>query len=159
GEGAAGYGGAQNTVGNVNPGQARQIRCYNYNGGQDNAIDEDVDEKPAHDLALNVDNMFQADDCDAFDSNVDETPMAQTMFMVNLSSADPVYDKAGPSYDLDILSEYVKENTVPGVQSARATGVDLGIKLIWNSTWRTEGRPGRSSGKKFRNSLTNGFEA
>ncbi|GKE72327.1 hypothetical protein Tco_1534368, partial [Tanacetum coccineum] len=33
----------------------------------------------------------QPDDCDAFDSDVDETPTAQTMFMVNLSSADPIY--------------------------------------------------------------------
>ncbi|GJT77007.1 retrovirus-related pol polyprotein from transposon TNT 1-94 [Tanacetum coccineum] len=74
-------------------------------GGQDNAIDEDVDEKPVQDLALNVDNVFQADDCDAFDSDVDEAPTAQTMFMANLSFADPVYDEAGLSYDSDILSE------------------------------------------------------
>ncbi|GJS80473.1 retrovirus-related pol polyprotein from transposon TNT 1-94 [Tanacetum coccineum] len=151
GAGAAGYGGAQNRVGNANPGQARQIKCYNCNGighiarnytqpkrpqnseyfkdkmllmqaqengvaldeeqllfiagGQDNAVDEDVDEQPVQDLALNVDNVFQADDCDAFDSDVDEAPTAQTMFMANLSSADPVYDEAGPSYDSDILSE------------------------------------------------------
>ncbi|GJZ34655.1 hypothetical protein Tco_0580472 [Tanacetum coccineum] len=50
-------------------------------GGQDNIIDEDVDEQPVQDLALN------------------------TMFMDNLSSADPVYDEVGPSYDSDILSE------------------------------------------------------
>ncbi|GKC64111.1 integrase, catalytic region, zinc finger, CCHC-type containing protein, partial [Tanacetum coccineum] len=105
GRGAAGYGGAQNKVWNANLGQARQIKCYNCNGGQDNAIDEDVDEQPVQDLALNVDNVFQADDYDAFDSDVDEAPMAQTMFMANLSSADPVYDEAGPSYDSDILSE------------------------------------------------------
>ncbi|GJW76308.1 retrovirus-related pol polyprotein from transposon TNT 1-94 [Tanacetum coccineum] len=74
-------------------------------GGQDNAVDEDVDEQPVQDLALNVDNVFQADDCDAFDSDVDEAPTAQTMFMANLSSADPVYDEASPSYDSDILSE------------------------------------------------------
>ncbi|GJY63178.1 hypothetical protein Tco_0464638 [Tanacetum coccineum] len=66
---AAGYGGAQNRVRNANPCQARQIKC-----GQDNAVDEDVDEQP-------------------------------TMFMTNLSSADPGYDEAGPSYDSDILSE------------------------------------------------------
>ncbi|GJW23049.1 hypothetical protein Tco_0033671 [Tanacetum coccineum] len=71
----------------------------------DNAIDEDMDEQPIQDLALNVDNVFQADDCDAYDSNVDEAPMAQTMFMANLSSADPVYDEVGPSYDSDVLSE------------------------------------------------------
>nr|GEZ05715.1 retrovirus-related Pol polyprotein from transposon TNT 1-94 [Tanacetum cinerariifolium] len=74
-------------------------------GGQDNAIDEDVDEKPVQDLALNVDNVFQADDCDAFDSDVDEAPTAQTMFMANLLSAYPVTDEARPSYDSNILSE------------------------------------------------------
>nr|GEZ16596.1 hypothetical protein [Tanacetum cinerariifolium] len=49
--------------------------------------------------------FLQADDCDAFDSDVDEAPIAQTMFMANLSSADPVTDEAEPSYDSDILSE------------------------------------------------------
>nr|GEZ14847.1 integrase, catalytic region, zinc finger, CCHC-type, peptidase aspartic, catalytic [Tanacetum cinerariifolium] len=92
-------------VGNANSGQARQIKCYNCNGGQENAVDEDVYEQPVQDLALNVDNMFQVDDCDAFDSDVDEAPTAQTMFMANLSSTDPIYDEAGTSYDLDILSE------------------------------------------------------
>ncbi|GKD12193.1 retrovirus-related pol polyprotein from transposon TNT 1-94, partial [Tanacetum coccineum] len=114
GAGTAGYGGAQNSVGNANLGQARQVKCYNCNaqengvalneeqllflaGGHDNAVDEDVDEQPVQDLALNVDNVFQDDDCDAFDSDVDEAPTTQTMFMANLSSADPVYDEAGPS--------------------------------------------------------------
>ncbi|GKG27936.1 hypothetical protein Tco_0406263, partial [Tanacetum coccineum] len=56
-------------------------------------------------LALNEDNIFQADQCDAFDSDVNEAPTAHTMFMANLSSADPIYDEAVPSYDSDILSE------------------------------------------------------
>ncbi|GJR34610.1 hypothetical protein Tco_1210294 [Tanacetum coccineum] len=93
GTGVTGYGGAQNRDGNANL------------GGQDNAVDEDMDEQPVQDLALNVDNVFQADDCDAFDSDVDEDPTAKTMFMANLSSADPVYDEASPSYNSDILSE------------------------------------------------------
>ncbi|GJR44555.1 hypothetical protein Tco_1312658 [Tanacetum coccineum] len=57
------------------------------------------------DLALSVDNVFQADDCDVFNCDVDEAPTAQNIFMRNLSSADPVYDEASPSYDLDILSD------------------------------------------------------
>nr|GEV08864.1 retrovirus-related Pol polyprotein from transposon TNT 1-94 [Tanacetum cinerariifolium] len=73
--------------------------------GQDNAVDEDVDEQLVQDLALNVDNVFQADECNAFDSNVDEAPTAQTKFMENLSSANHVYDEASLSYDSDILSE------------------------------------------------------
>nr|GEV02783.1 reverse transcriptase domain-containing protein [Tanacetum cinerariifolium] len=110
GTGAAGNGGAQNRVGNANPGQARQIKCYNYNaqengvvldeeqllfiaGGQDNVVDEDVDELSVQNLSL------------------------KTMFMANLSSTDPVYDEAGPSYDSNILSEYVKDNAEPVVQN------------------------------------------
>nr|GEW37230.1 integrase, catalytic region, zinc finger, CCHC-type, peptidase aspartic, catalytic [Tanacetum cinerariifolium] len=95
GGGAAGYGGGQTRVRNVNQGQARP----------DNAFDDDVDEQPVQDLALNVDNVFQADDCDAFDFDVDEALNAQTMFLANLSSANPVTDEARPSYDSDILSE------------------------------------------------------
>nr|GEV03269.1 hypothetical protein [Tanacetum cinerariifolium] len=91
---AAGYGEGQNRVGNVSqgqarPGQARTVKCYNCNaldaeqllflaGGPDNAFDDD------------------AEDCDAFDSDVDKAPTAQTMFMANLSSADPITDEAGP---------------------------------------------------------------
>nr|GFA37735.1 hypothetical protein [Tanacetum cinerariifolium] len=73
------------------------------------------------DLAFNVDNVFQAEDCDAFDSDVDEDPTAQTMFMANLSSADPITDEAGPSYDSDILSEYVKDIDVSVVHSNAAS--------------------------------------
>nr|GEV39148.1 hypothetical protein [Tanacetum cinerariifolium] len=122
GRGAAGYEGVHNRVGNANPGQASHVKCYNYNaqengvaldeeqllfrtGGHDNTHDEDVNEQILSDLALNVDNVFQADDYDAFDSEGDEAPMAQTMFMANLSSTDPVNDEAGPSYDSDILSD------------------------------------------------------
>nr|GEX54438.1 retrovirus-related Pol polyprotein from transposon TNT 1-94 [Tanacetum cinerariifolium] len=105
GTGAAGNGGAQNRVGNVNSSQARQIKCYNYNGVQDNIVNKDVDELSVQDLALNMDNVFQADECDAFNSDVDEAPTAQTMFMENLSFVNPVYDEVGLSYDSDILSE------------------------------------------------------
>ncbi|GJW37274.1 hypothetical protein Tco_0060194 [Tanacetum coccineum] len=74
-------------------------------GGQANMFDDDVDEAHVQDLSLNEDHVFQADQCDAFDFDVDEAPTGQTMFMANLSSADPIYDKAGPSYDSDIVFE------------------------------------------------------
>ncbi|GJY75210.1 hypothetical protein Tco_0480326 [Tanacetum coccineum] len=74
-------------------------------GGQNNTFDDDVDEGPVQDMAQNKDNIFQADQYDAFNSNVDEAPTAQTMFIANLSSVDPVYYEAGPSYDSDILFE------------------------------------------------------
>ncbi|GJT24873.1 hypothetical protein Tco_0894810 [Tanacetum coccineum] len=90
---AARNGGVQNRVGNANP------------GGQTNTVDNDVDEAPVQDLALNEDNIFQADQCDAFDFDVDEAPTAQTMFMANLSSVDLVYNDDGPSYDSNFLSE------------------------------------------------------
>ncbi|GJZ97528.1 hypothetical protein Tco_0669981 [Tanacetum coccineum] len=117
----AGNGVIQNRVGNANAGQAKQIKCYNYNGengvvldeeqllfiagGQTNTFDDVVDEAPVQDLALNEDNIFQADQCDDFDSDFDEAPTAQTMFMENLSSVDPIFDEASPSYDSNILSE------------------------------------------------------
>nr|GEV99827.1 retrovirus-related Pol polyprotein from transposon TNT 1-94 [Tanacetum cinerariifolium] len=104
---AAGYGGAQNRVGNahVNGVALDAEQLLFLAGGQDNTFDDDVNEQPVQDFALNVDNVFQDDDCDAFNSDVDEAPTALTMFMANLSSADPVTVEAGPSYDSDILSE------------------------------------------------------
>nr|GEV43964.1 integrase, catalytic region, zinc finger, CCHC-type, peptidase aspartic, catalytic [Tanacetum cinerariifolium] len=60
-----------------------------------------------NEVALDEEQLLfiAADDCDAFDFDVDEAPTTQTMFMANLSSADPIYDEAGPSYDSNILSE------------------------------------------------------
>nr|GEX99495.1 retrovirus-related Pol polyprotein from transposon TNT 1-94 [Tanacetum cinerariifolium] len=156
GRGAAGFGGVQNRVGNANLGQARQVKCYNYDGighiarnraqskhpqnsnyykdkmllmqaqengvaldeeqllffagGQDTAIDEDVNEQPVQDLTLNVDNVFQADDCDAFDFDVDEAPMAQTMFMANLSSAN--HDNVCAHHEEHEMHENVQLNHV-----------------------------------------------
>nr|GEW71062.1 integrase, catalytic region, zinc finger, CCHC-type, peptidase aspartic, catalytic [Tanacetum cinerariifolium] len=60
-------------------------------GGQDNTFD--VDEPSVQDLALN------------------------TIFMANLSSADLIYNEAGPSYDSNTLSEYVKNNIEQVIQS------------------------------------------
>ncbi|GJT68356.1 hypothetical protein Tco_1019836 [Tanacetum coccineum] len=76
----------------------------------------DVDDSPETDLALNVDHVFEADECDAFDSDVDEGPTSQTMFMANLTSEDPIYDEAGPSYESNNPFEYVEDNEEHVVQ-------------------------------------------
>ncbi|GJS21387.1 hypothetical protein Tco_0450019 [Tanacetum coccineum] len=121
----AGNAGGQNRDGNVNLGQAKPIMCYNCKrhraiarivqqqsilGITDNFkvqreqvtnFDDDVD-----DLALNVDHVFEADQCDAFDSDVDEAPTTQTMFMANLTSKE-----AGPSYDSNTPFEVQDHDT------------------------------------------------
>ncbi|GJT93402.1 hypothetical protein Tco_1082247 [Tanacetum coccineum] len=117
----AGNGGVHNRVGNADPEyfkdkmllmQAQENgavldedQLLFITGGQTNTFDDEVDEAPVQDLALNEDKIFQANQCDAFDSDVDEAPTAHTMFMANLSLADPIYDEAGTSYNSDILSD------------------------------------------------------
>nr|GEW06465.1 copia protein [Tanacetum cinerariifolium] len=124
GIGVAGNGGAQNRVRNVSSGRARQIKCYNYNGIDHIARNCTQPKRPQNleyfkdkimlmqaqenGVVLDEEQLLfiaVADDCDAFNYDVDEAPTAQTMFMANLSFADPVYDKAGPSYVPDIVSE------------------------------------------------------
>nr|GEW74034.1 uncharacterized mitochondrial protein AtMg00810-like [Tanacetum cinerariifolium] len=52
-------------------------------------------------------------------------------------------------------TRFMRSMNTPG---ARATGAALGANSIWNSTWRTGGRPVSSSGKTSRNSLAIGYE-
>ncbi|GKB16933.1 hypothetical protein Tco_0850856, partial [Tanacetum coccineum] len=77
----AGNVGGQNRGGIINPGE--QVTNF----------DDDVDDSPEDNLALNVDHVFEADQCDAFDSDVDGGPITQTMFMTNLTSEDLIYDE------------------------------------------------------------------
>ncbi|GJY09432.1 hypothetical protein Tco_0377617 [Tanacetum coccineum] len=130
------------------------------------------------DLALNMDNVFQVDDYDAFDSDVNEAPTAQTMFMANLSSADLVYDKAGLSYDSNILSkihddvqpiyvvdshadytsdsnmvpydQYVKDNAVPVVQRNVSTFPNDAYMMIDNDMYEMNAQ---SASKTPRNTI------
>nr|GEX45864.1 hypothetical protein [Tanacetum cinerariifolium] len=79
GTSVAGNEGAQDRVGTVNPGQENVVV---------------LDEERLLFIAGGQDNDVYED--------VDELPI---MFMANISSTYLVYDEAGPSYDLDILSE------------------------------------------------------
>ncbi|GJZ87248.1 hypothetical protein Tco_0658858 [Tanacetum coccineum] len=73
----------------------------NVGGDQVTNFDDDVD-----DVALNVDNVFEDDQCDAVDSDVNEAPTTQTMFMANLTS-----EEAGPSYDSNTPFEVQDHDT------------------------------------------------
>nr|GEY05442.1 retrovirus-related Pol polyprotein from transposon TNT 1-94 [Tanacetum cinerariifolium] len=141
GGGEAGYGGVQNRVGNANPGQARQVKCYNCNGTGHIARNCTQPKRP-HNSEYYKDKMLLmqaqengADDYDAFDFDMDEAPMVQTMFMANLSSADPITDEAGPSYDSDILSEYVKDNEVLVVHSNVSSVPNDAYMMIYNDMY------------------------
>ncbi|GJR25905.1 retrovirus-related pol polyprotein from transposon TNT 1-94 [Tanacetum coccineum] len=105
GNGVAGNVGAQNRGGMTNPGQAKPIKRTGYQ------LDNDVDGFTREYMALNVDHVFEADECDAFNSDVDEGPTSQTMFMESLTSEDPIYDEAGPSYNSNNLFEVEDHDT------------------------------------------------
>ncbi|GJW68100.1 hypothetical protein Tco_0122524 [Tanacetum coccineum] len=107
----AGNVGGQNRVGNMNPDyfkdkmllmQAQENgavldeeQSLFLAGEQVTNVDDDVDDSHENDLALNVDHIFEADECDAFDFDVDKGPTSQTMFMANITSEDPINDEAG----------------------------------------------------------------
>ncbi|GJZ86924.1 retrovirus-related pol polyprotein from transposon TNT 1-94, partial [Tanacetum coccineum] len=59
-------------------------------GEQGNTFDADVDNQPVQDLPLNEDNIFQADECDVFDSGVNDVRLP-----VNYSW--PIYPHVGSS--------------------------------------------------------------
>ncbi|GJR92073.1 retrovirus-related pol polyprotein from transposon TNT 1-94 [Tanacetum coccineum] len=81
-------------------------------------FDDDVD-----DLALNVDHVFEADQCDAFNSDVDEAPTTQTMFMANLTS-----EEAGPIMMTPRqLNSRLAPSHVPATTNIPPTDKDLEI--------------------------------
>nr|GEW87016.1 hypothetical protein [Tanacetum cinerariifolium] len=90
GAGAASYGGAQNRVENANP-EYFEEKMLLMQAQENKAA---LDEEQLLFITGGQDNIVDED-----------APTAQTMFMVNLTSADPVYDKASPSYDSDIQSD------------------------------------------------------
>ncbi|GKB79356.1 hypothetical protein Tco_0946251 [Tanacetum coccineum] len=81
-------------------------------GEQGNTFDADVDNQPVQDLALNEDNIFQANECDAFDSDVDDELTAQTIFMANLSSVRSANPQAGPSNASILYEVHTLENGI-----------------------------------------------
>nr|GEX22399.1 integrase, catalytic region, zinc finger, CCHC-type, peptidase aspartic, catalytic [Tanacetum cinerariifolium] len=96
-------------------------------GGETNMFDDDVDEALVQDLALYEDHVFHADQCDAFDSDVDEAPTAQTMFMANLSSANPIYDEIGSAGVTRSVPAEVTRSVPAGVTRSVPAGITRSV--------------------------------
>nr|GEU35766.1 Gag-Pol polyprotein [Tanacetum cinerariifolium] len=113
---ATGNGVIQNKAGNANAGQSKQEnevvldeeQLSFITGGQSNTFDDDdVDESSVQDL---------------------------TMFMENLSLADPIYDEAGPLYDSDILSEVQDhDNYIDSVEDTLELAETTRMKMLEKS--------------------------
>ncbi|GJY01967.1 integrase, catalytic region, zinc finger, CCHC-type containing protein [Tanacetum coccineum] len=102
GTGATGYGGAQNRVGNANPGQARQVKCYNYNVEGHIARNCTQPKHPQNSeyfkdkmlLMQAQENGVLNDLVYAYDADVVRARHATTISWQILSSADPVGNEA-----------------------------------------------------------------
>ena len=70
-----------------------------------NTFDADVDDQHIQDLALNEPNIILGEDCDDFDSDVDDEPTAQTIFMANLCSSS---SRSSGTNNASVISEVLK---------------------------------------------------
>nr|GEU74143.1 hypothetical protein [Tanacetum cinerariifolium] len=91
-----------------------------FAGGQDNVVDEDVDESPVQELALNVDNVFQDDECNMFDFDDVVCEHHEVHEMHNNVQSNYVVDTyAEYMGDSNMIpyDQYVKDNAEPVVQN------------------------------------------
>ncbi|GJW96707.1 retrovirus-related pol polyprotein from transposon TNT 1-94 [Tanacetum coccineum] len=125
--------GAQNRAGNANAGQGKSVKSYNCNGIGHIARNCTQPKRPQNSdyfkdkmllmqaqengIVLDEEELLflageQVNECDAFDLDVDDEPTAQSIFMANLSLAEPANPQAGPS-NASILSEvHILENAI-----------------------------------------------
>ncbi|GJT39887.1 hypothetical protein Tco_0939752 [Tanacetum coccineum] len=121
--GTAGYGGALNRVGNANPVQTRQVKCYNCN---DPVYDE---VGPSYDSDI----LFEVHDHDHYQDAVCEHHEEHKM-----------HDDVQPNYIVDshadytsnsnmiLYDQYVKDNAVPVVQSNVSSVTNDAYMMIYN---------------------------
>ncbi|GJX18067.1 retrovirus-related pol polyprotein from transposon TNT 1-94 [Tanacetum coccineum] len=100
-------GGAQNRAGNANAGQGKPDKMLLMQAQKNGAV---LDEEEL---------LFLADECDAFDSDVDDEPTAQSIFMANLSSIGVTNQD-----EHEIYNKVQQENVID------STSVDMGNSNI-----------------------------
>nr|GEU59143.1 RNA polymerase II second largest subunit [Tanacetum cinerariifolium] len=127
-------------------GQQNREQLLFLAGGQDNAIDDDVDEQHVQDLALNVDNVFQGDDCDAFDSDVQDHDHYQNAVCAH-HEEHATHDNVQLNHDVDShadytsdsnmipYDQYVKDNAVLVVQSNVSSIPNDAFMIIYNDMY------------------------
>nr|GEU46735.1 integrase, catalytic region, zinc finger, CCHC-type, peptidase aspartic, catalytic [Tanacetum cinerariifolium] len=93
-------------------------------GRQDNVVDDDVDEQPIQDLALNVDNVFQADDCDAFDS--DDA-------VCEHHEVHEMHDDVQPNYVVDSHTGYTSDSNIIPYDQVENAKVKQHYKELYDS--------------------------
>ncbi|GJU02150.1 retrovirus-related pol polyprotein from transposon TNT 1-94 [Tanacetum coccineum] len=67
-------------------------------GEQVTNVEDDVDDSQEDDLAFNVDHIFEVDECDAFDSDVDEGPMNSELRRYKERAGDTAQNIYGESF-------------------------------------------------------------
>ncbi|GJX36030.1 retrovirus-related pol polyprotein from transposon TNT 1-94 [Tanacetum coccineum] len=85
-------------------------------GEQVTNVDDDVDDSQENDLALNVDHIFEADECDALDSDVDEEHFVgvQKALFKEVKEMEEIFDQMNNEVDKNTVDKNVlklKRNT------------------------------------------------
>nr|GFA96727.1 retrovirus-related Pol polyprotein from transposon TNT 1-94 [Tanacetum cinerariifolium] len=132
---AAGYGGAQNRVGNVNPGQARPVKCYNCNGTRNIARNCTQPKRP-HNSEYYKDKMLlmQAQE-NGVDLDAEQLLFLAEHVMHDSVQLDHVVDShADYTTDSNMIpyDRYVKKNEVPVVHSEVSSVPNDAFMMIYN---------------------------
>ncbi|GKA18338.1 retrovirus-related pol polyprotein from transposon TNT 1-94 [Tanacetum coccineum] len=97
-----------------------------FAGEQVTNFDDDMDDSPENDLALNVDHIFEADQCDAFDSDVDD--LSNTYHYLEDNEENGVQSNVSSVQNdalMSIINEMHEEGVQQGVQSRLANKPDM----------------------------------